>query len=111
MMNNFLENIENQLDSGWYPAFYFLAAISFVLLIAGIVYIVTIKYRIRYFVDEELVYFVYYKKGKPIEQYTYQEITQWYKDPECSVLFTQTTMPDRNLKLYAKTQNTKEEDK
>lgn len=37
MINNFLENVEEQLDSGWYPAFYFLAAISFVLLVVGVV--------------------------------------------------------------------------
>lgn len=109
MINNFLENTENQLDSGWYPAFYFLAAISFVFLVVGIIYIITIKYRIRYFVDEELVHLVYYKKRKPIEPYTYHGITKWYKDSDCTILFTETVMPDRNLKLYAKTKNTKEE--
>ena len=95
----------NELDSGWYPALYILIGISALLIIGIVIYFLNLKYRIRYFVNGQLVNTVYYKKNASISQYTYNEIENWYVDEECTEIFVQTTMPDKNIKLYATISN------
>ncbi len=101
MNNKFMEVTNSELDSGWYPALYILIGVSAILMIVIIIYFINLKYRIRYFVNGELVHTVYYKKNAPIFEYQYDKIDNWYIDEECTVLFTETVMPNKNMKLYA----------
>ncbi len=68
------------------------------------------KYRIRYFVDGILVKTIHYKKKQKIEEYNYQDINKWYLDENCTLLFCEEVMPDRNLKLFAKKEDVKNDE-
>lgn len=72
--------------------------------IALIIYLCVMKYRIRYFVNGQLVHTVYYKRKQPIQPYHYQTekqtIDQWYQDADCTKLFDLEHMPSENIRLY-----------
>ena len=68
-----------------------------------IVYLVFLKkYRVRYFVNGELVNTAYYKKNQIINDFKYNNISKWYLDEECSAEYINSNITD-NLKLYSKT--------
>ncbi|MCM1259577.1 MAG: hypothetical protein NC182_01370 [Prevotella sp.] len=72
--------------------------------IALIIYLCTMKYRIRYFVEGQLVHTVYYKRKQPIQPYQYQTenqtIDQWYQDVDGTQLFVLEQMPAENIRVY-----------
>ena len=72
--------------------------------IALITYLCTMKYRIRYFVNGQLVHTVYYKRKQSIQPYQYQienqKIDQWYQDAACTQQFVLEQMPSENIKVY-----------
>lgn len=78
----------------------FLAVLPWLFLIIYTIFLR--KFRIRYFVDDKLVYEIKYKKNKPIAPYQYEQITTWYLDQELTKPFDLSVMPDYNLKVYAK---------
>ena len=70
--------------------------------IALIIYLVFLKkYRVRYFVNGELVNTTYYKKNQMIDDFKYNNISKWYLDEECLVEYKNSYITD-NLKLYSK---------
>ena len=54
--------------------------------IALIIYLCTMKYRIRYFVNGQLVHTIYYD--------------QWYQDAEGKQSFVLEQMPSENIRVY-----------
>lgn len=72
--------------------------------IALIIYLCTMKYRIRYFVDGQLVHTIYYKRKQPIQPYQYQmesrTIDRWYQDANGTQLFVLEQMPSENIRVY-----------
>ncbi len=72
--------------------------------IALIIYLCTMKYRIRYFVNGQLVHTVYYKRKQSIQPYQYQTenqtIDQWYQDAEGKQPFVLEQMPSENIRVY-----------
>lgn len=69
-----------------------------------IIYLCTMKYRIRYFVEGQLVHTIYYKRKQSIQPYQYQienqTIDQWYQDAEGTQLFVLEQMPPENIRVY-----------
>lgn len=59
------------------------------------------KYRVRYFVNGELVNESFYKKNNEICSFEYNGINKWYVDEECTVEFKKTLI-NENIKLYGK---------
>lgn len=72
--------------------------------LALIIYLCVMKYRIRYFVNGQLVHTVYYKRKQSIQPYHYQmgnqTVDQWYQDADCKQQFILEHMPSENIKLY-----------
>lgn len=72
--------------------------------IALIIYLCTMKYRIRYFVNGQLVHTIYYKRKQSIQPYQYQTenqtIDQWYQDAEGKQSFVLEQMPSENIRVY-----------
>lgn len=60
------------------------------------------RYRIRYFVDNQLVHVCYYKKKAIILDYSYQNLNKWYIDEDCTIVFEDEVMPNKNIKLFTK---------
>ena len=59
------------------------------------------KFRVRYFVNGEIVNETLYKKNDEIIIFEYNGNTTWYIDEECTVLFSKKTISE-NIKLYGK---------
>ena len=104
---NFLaENQPIGLESpDWY--WYILLVILFLPWIFLIIYICTMKYRVRIFVNGHLVSTTYLKAGEVIRDRVivpYQEncLTVLYLDEELTEEFVAEKMPKQNLKLYVK---------
>ena len=79
-------------------------AIAFAVLpwILLIVYLLFLKkYRVRYFVNGELVNETFYKKNCEVAPFEYNGITTWYTDEECTNKFTKKSLTE-NIKLYGK---------
>lgn len=46
--------------------------------------------------------FVIIKKKAVILNYSYQNLNKWYIDEDCTILFKDEVMPNKNIKLFAK---------
>ena len=67
-----------------------------------IIYLVFLrKYKVRYFVDNELVHEVSYKKNNEIIFFEYDNVNVWYIDEECVTEFSEKFIT-KNIKLYGK---------
>lgn len=60
------------------------------------------KYSVSYFVNDELVHKTYYKKNSKLNDFTYNEISIWYVDEECTKIYDNETLIKDNIKLFAK---------
>lgn len=99
---------ENEMEKkAWETGYIVLVIFSVIPWIILIVYLITLKYSISYYVDDQLVYKAKYKKNHQIEYYIYNGNNVWYKDAECTEPFMEVLMPPKNIKLY---QNTVSED-
>lgn len=97
----FIEAVNNELDSGWYTAFFFLIGLSLIFLVVICVSLCNIKNEIRYYSNGVLIYTQRYRRNERIERYVYHEMQQWYIDENCTILFEEEKMPNHDLKLYA----------
>ncbi len=100
-----LENVPaDELGKNWYAFQIILLTLGILPWFILIAYLIFFKkFRIRYYVDGKLVYTKYYKQKDIILSYSYQDIDTWYLDEECMTLFNESVMPNKNLKLFAKT--------
>lgn len=92
----------DELGKNWH--IFEIIAISLAILpwISLIIYLIFLrKYRIRYFVNGELVNESLYKKNASINSFEYNGINKWYTDEECTNEFTKKTI-NENFKLYGK---------
>ena len=89
MLNNniFFQLLENvpadELGKNWelfQIIAIFLGIIPWIILIVYLVFFR--RYRIRYFVDNQLVHVCYYKKKAIILDYSYQNLNKWYIDED-----------------------------
>lgn len=109
MLNNsvFFQLLENvpadELGKNWELFQIITIILGIIPWIILIVYLVFFRrYRIRYFVDNQLVNVCYYKKKAVILNYSYQNLNKWYIDEDCTILFKDEVMPNKNIKLFAK---------
>ncbi|MFR7881221.1 MAG: hypothetical protein ACLU5J_06955 [Christensenellales bacterium] len=109
MLNNniFFQLLENvpadELGKNWelfQIIAIFLGIIPWIILIVYLVFFR--RYRIRYFVDNQLVHVCYYKKKAIILDYSYQNLNKWYIDEDCTIVFEDEVMPNKNIKLFTK---------
>lgn len=109
MLNNniFFQLLENvpvdELGKNWelfQMIAIFLGIIPWIILIVYLVFFR--RYRIRYFVDNQLVHVCYYKKKAIILDYSYQNLNKWYIDEDCTIVFEDEVMPNKNIKLFTK---------
>ncbi len=61
------------------------------------------KFIVNFYVDNELVNVVKYKKNQLVNQYSYNDINIWYTDCECTNVYDFSKPLDSNIKLYALT--------
>lgn len=101
MMNIFIEAVDNELDSGWYTAFFFLIGFIVVSFLVIIIYLYSMKNNIRYYINGVLIYTQKYRKNEKIRLYKYNDVDKWYVDEDCTVLFEEGKMPKRDIKLHA----------
>ena len=104
MLNNniFFQLLENvpadELGKNWelfQIIAIFLGIIPWIILIVYLVFFR--RYRIRYFVDNQLVHVCYYKKKAIILDYSYQNLNKWYIDEDCTIVFEDEVMPNKNI--------------
>lgn len=97
----FIEAVDNELDSGWYTAFFFLIGFVVISVLVIIIYLHSIKNNIKYYINGVLIYKQKYRKNEKIVLYKYDEVDKWYVDEECTILFEEGKMLKNDIKLYA----------
>ncbi|MCI5788023.1 MAG: hypothetical protein PUG14_01605 [Acholeplasmatales bacterium] len=103
----FLTETTEMEKKAWQTGYIVLVIFALIPWIVLTIYFITLKYHVKYYVNNELVNVAKYKKNQAIEEYSYNNNNVWYKDEECSEQFTDVKMPPKNIKLY---QNTVSED-
>lgn len=101
MTKIFIEAVNNELDSGWYTAFFFLIGFVIVSIFVTTTYLYNIKNNIKYYLNGKLIYIQKYRNNEKITVYKYNKIEKWYIDEDCTVLFEEGKMPKHDVKLYA----------
>lgn len=63
------------------------------------------KYIVNFYIDNQLVHQAKYRKNQLVTPYQYENISEWYIDEECTIVYEFLRSTNTNLKLYAKIKN------